>query len=311
MAAAVPQRVREFNVQAGKAQLTQRFLEQLTSLLAELSPVLKYHVQLPSAAGALRADHALKALQNFWGQRYVLTWGSLDECLEWSPTQLARKKFQLRGWNMESLQAQQANDRELVSFCLMGQEYAHGAWLAQYGRSSKASLFAMAAALAPLGILVEQAAEAQIVLSVEERHWHTVQERWMVRGNGKRFPAGQWIAPTTLPAQERVTVADWSLETNQQAQTAWSALETMQERVAAVLSQVKAFQEAAQSSLDASSPDKLAQMQRFARAFKDAGKAPVFSWMQAVLPAVRTISRRRVTRLLRTQSTFPQLQKSQ
>lgn len=301
MAAAVPQRVREFNVQTGKAQLTLQFLERLSHLLTEFARALKYHMQLPSAAGAVRAEQAFKEVKGLWSQRYALTWASLDECLQWSPTQAARKRFEMRGWNVETLEAQQTQDRELVSFCLMGLDSAHGAWLAQFGRTSKANLFAFAAAMAPLSIHVERTTGRQLILSVEERRWPVVQERFMVRGNGRRFPAGQWIAPTLFNASECVSMSDWAVEAQDDAQATWNALELMQERVRVTAEQVRAFQETARSSLEIDSPSKLKSMHQFAQAFCASGESPNYSWMQAVLPAVRTISRRRVNRLLRAQ----------
>ena len=301
MAAAVPQRVREFNVQASKAQMTLAFLDTLLPLLDTLERAVRHQLQLPSPAGTGRAQQALLAAKAWWLQRHALTWGSLDEALVWSPVLPARKVFQLAGWNTQTLQAE-PQDRELVSFCLMGTEQAHGAWLAQHGRSSTASRFALASALAPLGIQLDRLDDSALTLSVNERHWPVLQERWMVKGNGRRLPAGQWVAPNLVAVHACILLSNIGFDDENALQQWHHALPEFTVRVHAVRQQVEAFRAAAQGSVEHAQPDQLARMQAFAQAFCTAGQTPAYDWVLAVVPAVRAVSRLRVARLLRSRT---------
>jgi hypothetical protein len=112
----------------------------------------RHQRKLPSEAALARLRIALQQVQELWAQRPARTLDSLDECLQWSPVRVARKPFLLAGWSWETLQALSAQDKELVSFCLLGQDGAHGTWQASQTRSAGASRHALAAALAPLGM---------------------------------------------------------------------------------------------------------------------------------------------------------------
>lgn len=301
MAAAVPQHVRDFNSQVSKAQMALAFLAGWSADMAALLKAVQRQKELPSTAGQLRLSQALKKVQTVWAQRYAQTLGSLDECLVWSPTQGAGKVFALAGWNVGTLQAQQAGDRELLSFSLMGQDHAHGAWLAQQGRSSAASLHALAVAMAGLRIQLHSAEPLRFV--VDERLWPTLQERFVVKGNGQRFPAGQWVAAPMQANPLSVQPQSWSAETTALPEL-WAQIDAVQQRVQQVYEQVAKFCEDAGRSVDDGGAQQLARMQQFAQAFAAAGQAPAYDWVLAVVPAVRAISKRRVARLLKTSGTI-------
>lgn len=280
MAAAVPQQVREFNLQTSRAQLAQQFL------------------------GAwVRALAALDAAQALWSERHARTLGSLDETLAWSASAPARRRFVLGGWNAASLQATHGSDRELIAFCLIGQDHEHGAWLADALRSSHASRFALACALAPLGVQLDEVSEARIVVSVDERRAAQVAQRLMVRGGGRRFPAGQWQAPRLAPGPQAVLLPV-------QAHGAGLAgldaeLPALRERLAQTQLQIAQFQRQAGASLALDAAPPLARLQDFAQRFAAAADAPAYDWVQAVAPAVRALARSRVARLLRRAPASP------
>lgn len=301
MAAAVPQHVREFNAQVSKAQMALDFLEHFSAEMAALVKSAKRQKDMPSAAGKTRLSQALQKVQSRWGLRYAHTLGSLDECLAWSPTQRARKVFTFSGWSADTLQAQHANDRELLSFGLMGQDHAHGAWLAQYGRSKVASLHALAVALAGLHIQLHSTEPLQFV--VEESMWRTLQERFVLKGNGQRLPAGQWAAAPMQANPLSVRPSLWSLE-GATLPSLLMQLESVQQKVLQVQQQVAKFCEDAGQSVDAAGAGELARIQQFAQAFAAAGQTSAYDWVLTVVPAVRAISKRRVARLLRTNGTI-------
>ena len=298
MAAAVPQHVREFQVQVSKAQMTLDFLIALGQALGLLGQAARHQRKLPSEAALARMRIALQQVQELWAQRPARTLDSLDECLQWSPVRAARKQFLLAGWSWESLQALSAQDKELVSFCLLGQDGTHGAWQVSQARSAGASRHAFAAALAPLGMQLGSL-EQPLQLSVDERCWPLVQQRFMVKGNGQRFPAGQWVAPKLQSVAEALPVGGWSVTDTERAQELQLTLPVVRERVSQALATVQAFQASAGLSLQ----DQAAQtaaMQKFAIAFASAAQVPAYDWVLAVVPAVRAISRRRVARLLQS-----------
>lgn len=300
MAAAVPQHVREFNAQISKAQMALAFVEAWAPLLEHLAQAVQRQLKLPSSAGWLRLQQALQSVQSGWVPRYEATLGSLDECLRWSPVQRARKYFSFQGWSIDSLKAQHAKDRELITFSLMGQDQAHGAWLAQYGRSAMASQYALAAALSPLQIQMHL--QPSLEFSVDERLWSALQERLVVKGNGQRFPAGQWVNAPLQSRAQAVQPQQWQLADNDDAvlQTLHAQLLDVRERVATVRAQLLQFMSDAGKTLHSTDAQRLQHMQNFAQAFCESGQAPAYVWVQTVVPAVRAISRRRVARLLKT-----------
>jgi hypothetical protein len=298
MAAAVPQHVREFNAQISKAQMALAWLDAFTPVLERLAQSVQRQIKLPSSAGLLRAKQALQAVQGAWVLRYDSSLGSVDECLQWSPLHRARKYFTLAGWSSDSLQAQQPNDRELVAFSLMGQDQAHGAWLAQWGRSSVGSQYALAAALSPL--LIQTHTKPSLEFSVDERLWPLLQERFVVKGNGQRFPAGQWVNAPLQSRAQAVQPLHWAVADDAALQAMQTQLMLVRERLAAVRAQIAQFAQDAGQTVHSGGTERLQQMQTFAQAFSDAGQAPAYDWVLAVVPAVRAISRRRVARLLKT-----------
>lgn len=298
MAAAVPQHVREFNTQISKAQMALAFVEDWIPALEHLLQSTQRQVQLPSAAGMLRMQQALRKVQNTWLQRYEASLGSLDECLHWSPIHKARKYFGLGGWGSHTLQTQHGNDRELVSFSLMGQDQAHGAWLAQHGRSTIASQYALAAALSPLSIQMHT--QPSFEFSVDERLWPILQERFVVKGNGQRFPAGQWVNAPLQARTQAVQPQQWLVTDETALPQLAKQLADVVERTATVRAQLLQFATDAGHTLQSGGAERLQHMQAFAQAFRDAGQAPAYDWVLAVVPAVRAISRRRVARLLKT-----------
>ena len=300
MAAAVAQRVREFNAQISRAQVALLFLNTLAQSLEALETAIKHQQQLPSAGALQRLQQALQRLQQHWRQRHSLTLGSLDECLVWSATAKARKHFALAGWSWHSLQAQHSNDKELVSLCLMGQADAQAAWQAQDQRSDAATRYALAVALAALGIQLGRA-DAPLSLSVDERHWPTVQERFMLKGNGQRVPAGQWVAAPLQLNPQALPVQQWVANEQTDWHSLLDAVVGAHAQVAQAIADVSRFAQDAGQSLQPVDQQRLQEMQAFASAFSAAGQAPAYDWVLAVVPAVRAISRLRVRRLLRTQ----------
>ena len=298
MAAAVPQRVREFHTQISKAQMAAAYLESLREALDALAQACRHQRQLPSDAGLARLRAALAALQQRWRQRHARSLASLDDTLHWTPTHRARKSFVWNAWSWDTLQAETAQDQELLGFCLLGQDGAQGAWQADEQRSPAGNAHALAQALAPLGILVGRVEQA-LLLSVDEAAWPVLQQRLMVKGNGKRFPAGQWVAPRLQSGPQALGLERWSAGDAEAVQACSLALPAARERVSQALAVVHAFQQQAGHSLPDMGPQ-LAAMQHFAQTFADAGQAPVYDWVLAVVPAVRAIARRRVARLLQS-----------
>ena len=296
MVAAAAQQVREFNLQTSRAQLALQFAADWGELLQQLQRLAQRQASLPSAAAQARSQAALDAVQALWAQRHGLTLGSLDERLHWSASQPARSYWRLGGWNAASLQAQAANDRELVAFCLLGQEHEHGSWQADAQRGSAASRFALACALAPLGLQLDQVSAEHIVISTDERRAALVRQRLMARGAGRRFPAGQWQMPLLAPGPQTVALPPHTLEDGLAALL--QTLPLLRQRLAQLQAQLTQFLQEARASLEGRPPDALERFQTFTQQFAQAGGMPAYDWVLAVVPAVRALARNRVARLL-------------
>lgn len=299
MAAAVPQHVREFQLQISKAQMAQLFVQEGQDLLQAVLKMLEQQRKLPSQAGSNRCQRALERLKAWWAQRYGYTMGSLDECLQWSAVALARKYFHLAGWSVQTLQAQHVNDKEMLVFSLMGQEQAHGAWQADFGRSPMGNAYALAVALAPLGIQVHTHTELQF--SVPEAQWQLLQARCVVKGNGQRLPAGQWVPAPLQHNPHAVDIAHWQWD-----ESAVDALHQKAQQCSAQLTEclhtLAQFQQMSAHTLYDTDRSQCERMQAFAQAFAQAGQMPAYDWVLAVVPAVRAIARSRVARLLQRSS---------
>lgn len=298
MAAAVPQQVREFHTQVSKAQMALEFLSAMQAELSALVAVQRQQRKLPSEAGVQRVRAALQSVQALWEQRWQQTLASLDETAHWSPVFAARKTFSLVGWNWETLQAAHAQDTELVSFCLMGQDGAQGAWQASHARSRNANRQALATTLALQGVELGKL-DQPMLLSVPEQAWSTLVQRFMVKGNGQRFPAGQWVAPRLQTGPQTLPLPGWSAADTDALETLYAAVPLVQQQLTQVQIKIQAFQDNAAHSLE-NTAQQVAGMQAFAQAFAQAGQAPAYDWVLAVVPAVRAISRRRVARLLQS-----------
>lgn len=296
MAAAVPQQVREFNVQISRAQLALQFAADFSERLHTLERLAQRQASLPSAASQARSQAALAAARSLWAERHACTLGSVDETLAWSPTAAARQSFVLGGWTAASLQAASAADRELVAFCLLGQDQEYGAWVADTSRSPAANRFALACALAPLGVQLDDVSEGQILISVEERRTAYLTQRLVARGGGRRFPAGQWQAPLLGPNPQAVALPAQMDEASVAALL--PTLAALHERLARLRAVLQQFQQQAGASLTTGEAP-LARLQGFAQRFADAGQLPAYDWVLAVVPAVRALARPRVSRLLR------------
>jgi hypothetical protein len=141
--------------------------------------------------------------------------------------------------------------------------------------------------------------EQPLLLSIEERCWPVVVQRFMVKGSGKRFPAGQWVSPRLVSSTQALRVDSWSAADAVAVQALAAELPAARERVLQAQAAVRAFQHDAGQSLDDVGPRTTA-VQAFAQAFAQAGQMPAYDWILAVVPAVRAVSRRRVARLLQS-----------
>jgi hypothetical protein len=115
--------------------------------------------------------------------------------------------------------------------------------------------------------------EQPLLLSVEERCWPVVVQRFMVKGNGKRFPAGQWVSPRLVSSPRHCVWTAGGCRCGGRAGAGGRAA-LRPERVLQAQA-VRAFQHDAGQSLDDVGARTTA-VQAFAQAFAQAGQMPAY-----------------------------------
>lgn len=278
------------------------YLERLDAELLDLKASLARARQAPSPESTGRAHRDIERVQSTWAQRSTATQGSLDDRLAWSPESPARRQFRLRGVSTEALEARGPNDTELLSFSLVGGDRAHGALMVEPGRERGATVRRLEMALAPLGVTMARADGSDLVFSTEESNWPAITERLLVRGNGTRFPAGQFAHPRIEPLPPALAPQGWSLiDAEQQQRTAHAVDETLDQ---VTLARSRISQSLADLGRGIVSDQPTAavaeQMSAFAASFADSfsSATPPFERLTQLAPAAGRITRDRVNALL-------------
>ncbi|HEX3141315.1 MAG TPA: hypothetical protein VHQ87_14740 [Rhizobacter sp.] len=294
---------RDTGTQVGRAQMGSAYLERLDAELLDVKASVARVRLAPSAEATARANRDIDRVQATWAQRHAATQGSLDERLAWSAEQPARRQFRLRGVSAEALEARSPNDTELLSFSIVGGERMHGALMVEPGRERGATVRRLEMALSPLGVSVDRAEGADLVLSVAETHWSTLGERLVVRGGGSRFPAGQFAHPRIEALPAALAPQAWSVIDGEQQQRTAQAVDGALDQVTLARTRISLSLAELGRGLDAHQPaPALAeQVSAFAESFANsfaAGATPHFERLAQLAPAAGGITRERVSALL-------------
>ena len=303
----------DLNRQIAGAQQALAYLDHLgaqlqglkTALVARLAEAQREQTAGGADAGTKpRADAAGEALDQqirrfseLWRNRSAATAGALDARLSFSAPGEARQSFRVRGLNMASLRT---GGRETLTLAVGGQGRRVTATVAiEPDMTDEALVSRLDRALAPLGIRAERDSGGELLFSVPEAAWPLVRDTLTIRGEGRRFPTGQFNQVRTLPEPSVIRPENWSAadeaalrRTLQQVNEALNAVRRARQDVSRVLAELGRQLAPRTAEADA------LWSSEFARHFeRTAGRAD-YEVLSAIMPALLGINRHRVLALL-------------
>lgn len=283
-----------FNRQASALQQSRAFIERAQVLLKDVKKGAGDVLAGPQASGR-GVQQQVQRFADFWQTRPVATDGTVDGALQLVGAGEARQGFRLRGLDSPTVAAGGA---ERLQFSVGGRLSA--AVSIEPGLSPRVIGRRLDLALAPLGVRVAADSEGVLQFSATEADWPAVRDSLQVKGEGRRYPTGQFsrvridadaaaIRPdswkTDSPTALRQTLRDVVL-TGQ-------ALETLQGATHDALARLAA--EAGHPPEDAGQVQRAAGL---ASQFETQARSASFTMLASVLPATRGLTRERVTALL-------------
>jgi hypothetical protein len=290
------------------AQQALEFLDELASQLKDLRDELK--LRLPSArdAGGLRAtwnaaaadpaalDTKIRQFQESLHRRSSATAGTLDRQLGYHPAGDARLSFTVRGLDLTSLRGNGSS--ETLNFSVGGQGHAAASSaVIEPGISDAALAHRIDRALAPCGVRAALNADGELTVSTQESDWPGVRDTIAIKGEGRRFPTGQFSPVRAVAVSPILRPQEWGT-------TDIAALRNTRQEVFKAqglvrqASQVVSQQLEAAGSRIATNPADGAWSAQFTQGFAAAALRSDYSTTSLLAPALMHISRERVTSLL-------------
>ncbi len=284
----------KLNADLSNAQRTLEFLDQsaarLQGLKLELSAKLTGRLQ---QNGTLQ--HKVRQFDDHWQQRLAATGGSLDSQLAYDGAAAPSQRFTVRGLTLQTLQS---GARETLTFSLGAGQPLHSV-IVEPGLSEEALVQRFDNALAPAQIRVAKGDGGALVFSVAESAWSAVRDTLAIKGDGMRFPTGQFNRARTDAEPPALQPETWQIsdveslrKTLQQVVQALAHVRQAREAVNRALNDAASRAHAAQSQESAAVITKLTQD------FLGISTQPEYQIFSSVVAAVVGISRSRVLSLL-------------
>lgn len=283
------------NGKVAGAQRTLDFLEQADRRLQGLK--LAFGGTLAdgadeAATAALRTQ--VERFAAFWRQRGSATGGALDGRLNYGEPGAATQRFRIRGLDFGSLGS---GERETLSLSLGARGTA--TLVVEPGLGERAVLARLDQALAPLGLRAQRDAAGQLAFAVAEGDWPAVRDALAIKGEGQRFPTGQFHRMRAEAEADAIQPQHWQVEDvaarRQTLREVSGALDLVRRARAGVGQSAAALA----AELETTVPAAGAGVAAFAARFAAAGSQPGFDAFAAVAPALAGVSRQRVEALLR------------
>ncbi|NLG77996.1 MAG: hypothetical protein GX535_17310 [Xanthomonadaceae bacterium] len=203
----------QFNQRVAAFQRTIEFLEQAETRLQSLRTTLAAHVgagRNPLEANAI--SELSRQIQHFdalWRERATATGGALDSQLDQVEPGTAQRRFKVRGLTLDKL----ANGQRETLYLAVGGRTQHAAAVAIEPDLDAASIAQrFDRALAPSGVRVSRDQQGELVFSVREADWTSAHEMLAIKGDGLRFPTGQFTAARLVPEEPVIRPEEWTLE---------------------------------------------------------------------------------------------------
>jgi len=285
----------QINQQVAIAQQTLGYLGELSAQLQTFKGQLSREVSGGFVQEGALANQQQK-LQQLWQERQLRSGGALNAQLEYSGDGQALQHFQIRGLDALNLQSK-AN--ETLIFSVGGMQRQTMVVQVESGMPMSAVASRFDQALAPAGIRVSVNAQGELDFSVLQSQWAQVQDSLAIRGEGKRFPTGEFSRPQLAAAPAAIAPASWSIDTlTGQRQTLSSVVQAMR-RVGQVGDKVQRALSSTQQELDQQRPQvDAAQAASFTQGFDALVRNPGYSSLSALASSLQNLPRYRIENLL-------------
>lgn len=302
----------QFNQRVAAAQQATAYLERFTAELQALRTAVSGRLSRPwddSAQGQARRREEGEALQvqirrfdALWRERLRAAAGRLDNQLAFSEASEPRQRFTAHGLQMASLRS---GGPELLTFSVKGLPRAASALRIDPSASEAQLAGRLDHALAPSGVRAELDASGELVLSIAERDWPAVRESIAIKGEGRRFPTGQFTPVRTAAEKGIVQPDTWVVDDPQSLRRALG--EIVQAEVAARSARRGADHTLAEAvgRLQPTAGEAQAESAwsaQFAQVMQAMGQRADYRVLSALTPALSGIERTRVTALLSVSS---------
>lgn len=298
----------QLNHQIAGAQQALQFLEQAGAQLQDLKTGLSSHLarrqdSLASESNAAAATEKLiRRFDALWRERPTATAGTLDNQLGYRASGQARQAFSVRGLQLSSLRS---GDRETLSFAVGGRAQRAASVVIEPGLSDAALVQRFDRALAPGGIRAIRDAQGELGFSVPESAWPGMRDALAIKGEGKRFPTGQFSQVRLVPEEPAIRPGDWSTKdqattrrTLQQVLAAQDALRHARQGVGRALTDAGDRLRPRTEQSDAKAQADAHWSSAFTQTFEATAGRDDYQALSAITPALLGINRGRVMALL-------------
>lgn len=293
----------QLNQRVAASQRTIEFLERADAQLQSL------RTMLAAQGGAGRGEpdtdvisDITRQIQRFdalWRERAAATGGALDSQLDQVEPGTAQFRFKVRGLTLETL----ANGEPETLYLAVGGRTQHAVAVAiEPGLDATAIAQRFDRALASSGVRVSRDQRGELIFSVREDDWTNAREMLAVKGDGRRFPTGQFAPARIVPEEPLIRPEQWTLDDPMARRATLQKVVTAQEAVRhARQLAIEALDDEGRN-LHTQDPEARAQegdwCTSFVRTFEATAGRGDYRSLTALSSALLGISRDRVTALL-------------
>lgn len=286
----------QLNNRVATAQQASQFLEGLSLRLQQ------FKAEAGRAAAAEAGPEAgLQAqrerLDRYWAQRAELSAGSLDSSLAFDADGLAQQRFRVRGIDAQSLRSK---GPETLTFSLNSAPWQALSVQVDPGLGVERLAARFDQALAPVGVRAGVDEQGELQFSVDQTGWERVRDRLMVKGDGKRFPTGQFARARAEPEAALIDPGRWPTGTPEEARESLVQVLQSLDRVRQARTEVDRVLAQSGAALDAApvAATDAAATARYASGFDRLAQQAEFPALSSLANGLQALPRQRVERLL-------------
>ena len=288
----------DLNHQIANAQQALNYLDALGSQLESVKTQLSHQL----AGGYVRAgalDTQQQRLTQLWRERAEQSGHSLDAQLEYSGNTPAQQHFRIRGLEQRNLQA---TGPETLAFALDGSSRQTMAVRVEPGLSAATLANRFDQALASAGIRVSATAQGELDFTVPESQWPRLRDTLAIKGDGKRFPTGQFSRAPVQSAPAIIEPDAWQLDDPAGLRQALPQIVRTAQQTSLTRTVVQgALADAGRALSQSATAQDAPVVQAYAQSFADQTSGANYPLLSALSPSLLGLPRYRIESLLALQ----------